>query len=94
MDQTRGLPKAEFRSGKLATWGVVYLIQVIGEALSQVTPTCRARHPDIPWKQAIGMRNKVVHGYDDLNFDVVWETVQRDIPELVRVLHDAGAVET
>jgi len=60
---------------------------VIGEAAIQILdeyPEFAARYPDVPWKQMRGMRNRMAHGYFDLNLDVVWDTVQQALPKLER----------
>ena len=46
-------------------------------------------HPDIPWRQMRGMRNRMAHGYFDVNLEIVWETVQKSLPELEHQLDNA-----
>ena len=62
---------------------LAYLIQTIGEAASRVTLEMRDRHPEIPWKQIIGMRNRIVHDYMNIDADIVWEVATRNIPALI-----------
>ncbi len=55
------------------TWSaVLYQISVIGEAVKRLSESFRAQHPSIPWPQMAGMRNKVIHGYDTVDFERVW----------------------
>jgi len=59
-----------------------YQIQVIGEAAAHVPDEIRAAHPEVRWAALTGMRNRMVHDYVDIDLDVVWEVVVRDIPVL------------
>lgn len=61
---------------------LVHLVQIIGEAASRVSDDLRQRHPEIPWRQVVGMRNRVVHGYFEVDFDLLWDVVTLDIPKL------------
>ena len=61
-------------------------IEILGEAASKVTEACRVSHPEIPWRDIIDMRNRIAHGYFDLNLKIVWDTVQEDLPKLLPLL--------
>lgn len=65
---------------------VIRRLEIIGEAAGRVSRQCRDENPDIPWSQMRGMRNWVIHRYDDVDMDVVWETVEQDIPLLIAQL--------
>ncbi len=67
-------------------FAIVRAIEVIGEAASKVTDETKATSPGIPWISIIGMRNRLIHGYFDIDSDVVWKTVTEEIPELHRSL--------
>jgi uncharacterized protein with HEPN domain len=58
-------------------------IQVIGEAARMVSEETQSAHPEIEWRAMIGMRNRLVHGYFTIRIDVVWQTLQEDIPPLI-----------
>jgi uncharacterized protein with HEPN domain len=65
------------------TWSaVLYQIGVIGEAVKRLSEPFRTAHSSIPWPQMAGMRNRVIHGYDAVDFERVWETVTESIPAL------------
>ena len=77
-----GSDKAAFeRDELLQTWFLRHL-QIIGEAARGLPPEIRARADYIPWPKIIGMRNVLVHGYFDIDTDIVWQAVTRDVPEL------------
>ena len=65
---------------------LVRLLEIIGEAANCISPAFSARNQDIPWKKMIGMRNRLIHGYFDINYDVVWDTAINDIPDLKNLL--------
>ena len=56
------------------------LVEIIGEAANRVSEETRLQHPDIPWAQIIGMRNRLIHGYDVIDHDLLWDTVTNDLP--------------
>lgn len=62
------------------------LVGIVGEAASRVSPATQQRHPEIPWAQIIGMRNRVVHGYDAIVLSRMWDTVRYEMPPLVEQL--------
>ena len=77
---------AEFQRDRLLQLAIIKSVETVGEAASQVTAATREMHPDIPWSGIVGMRNRLVHAYFDVNLVRVWETVQRDIPQLIAQL--------
>jgi uncharacterized protein with HEPN domain len=62
---------------------VVYRLQVIGEAARHISDEFQHRHPQIDWSDIIGMRHRLVHGYLDIDYDVVWDAATIDLPRLV-----------
>ena len=60
-------------------------IEIIGEAASKVSEEYKDKHPEIPWGQIVGMRNHLIHVYFDIDYDTVWNTIQKDIPELIKM---------
>jgi uncharacterized protein with HEPN domain len=64
----------------------VHLVQVIGEAASRVSAETRARHPGVPWRQVVGMRHRVVHDYLDVDLEIVWQVVSRDLAPVIAQL--------
>ncbi|MGC8552886.1 MAG: DUF86 domain-containing protein, partial [Phycisphaerae bacterium] len=56
------------------------LLEIIGEAARGLSAHTRHNHPEVPWAKMIGMRDRLVHGYYDINLDIVWQTVTTDLP--------------
>lgn len=69
-----------------ATAALERFIEIIGEAVKRLPTDLREEHPQIPWKEIAGTRDRLSHGYDDLDYQVLWDAVQTDIPELLPVL--------
>jgi len=68
---------------------LVRLLEIVGEAASRTTPDERLKHPSIPWSQIVGLRNRLIHGYDSVDFDVLWGIISADLPKLVAELERA-----
>lgn len=61
-------------------------VEVIGEAASRVSEASRSKHPDIPWRDMVGMRSRLIHGYDAVDLNLLWDTVTTDLPPLIATL--------
>lgn len=94
MEITRGHTPVEMRANRMLQLAVTHLVLVVGEAASRVSATRRARHPEIPWAKAIGTRNFIAHGYDRIDYDVIWATIVDDFPALVAELERALSRES
>jgi uncharacterized protein with HEPN domain len=62
---------------------ILRCVEIVGEAAGRVPAMIRQRYTKIPWSQIIGMRNRLVHGYDIVDYDIVWSTVTQDLPPLI-----------
>lgn len=84
-----GLEKADFLDDKRTQQAVILNLLILGEAvtklLNQDEPFA-ARYPQVPWRSMKGMRNRLAHGYFDINLDVVWDTVRTALPSLLAQL--------
>ncbi len=78
-----GVSRCGFLANPQLQDSVIRRIEVMGEATGRLSPTFCERHPEIPWAQVRGMRNRMIHGYDDIDMDIVWNTVDQDIPLLI-----------
>lgn len=84
-----GLSKDDFLADKRTQQAVIMSLIVIGEAATKVMDQHAEfvdQHPEVPWRSMRGMRNRIAHGYFDINLDVVWDTVQMALPELLSQL--------
>lgn len=65
---------------------LVRLLEVVGEGARAISTEFRVAHPELPWKKMVGMRDRLIHGYYDVNLNVVWETTTEDLPALIAQL--------
>ncbi len=83
------MSKAEFMLDKRTQQAVIFNLQIIGEAASKLLQDYAAflqQYPDVPWRNMKGMRNRIAHGYFEINLDVVWDTLQSALPPLLERL--------
>lgn len=81
-----------FLASKLVQDAVIRNIEIIGEAsnnIQRVHPAFAAQHENIPWQVMYAMRNRVSHGYDKVDFEIIWRTIQGDLPDLHRLIVEA-----
>ena len=62
------------------------LLEIVGEAANRVSKQEQAEYPQIPWRDIVGLRNRITHGYDQVDLDIVWEIAKRDLPSLIAEL--------
>jgi uncharacterized protein with HEPN domain len=85
----RGQTRANLNDDRKLVLALVKDIEIIGEAAYQVSPSARNQLPSIPWEDIIGMRHRLVHAYFDTNLEILWRTVQDDLPLLIAELERA-----
>jgi uncharacterized protein with HEPN domain len=68
---------------------LVRLLEIVGEAASRMPLEERIRYPDIPWAEIVGLRNRLIHGYDSVDFDILWQILSKDLPPLIEALEKA-----
>lgn len=83
MQFTTGLTWDAFAESELHQGAVIRELEIIGEAANLVSKATQTAHPELPWLQIIGMRNRLIHEYFRVDLERVWETIQQDIPQLI-----------
>ena len=81
-----GIAKEQFLANEEKYEAVNRKFEIIGEAARRLSPEARQEFPDIPWKLVTAMRNILIHDYDDVNLNLVWQTAQNDLPPLIAKL--------
>ena len=71
-----------FAGDELAQTAVIRWVEIIGEAARGLTEELRRAHPEVPWRQMVAMRNVLIHGYFDIDVDLVWSVAENDLPKL------------
>ncbi|MBI4208998.1 MAG: DUF86 domain-containing protein [Deltaproteobacteria bacterium] len=82
----RGKSRRDLDDDRQLNLSLVRLLEIIGEAASRVPKEERERFPQIPWPEIVSLRNRLIHGYDTVDFDILWQIVTQDVPPLVTIL--------
>ena len=82
----RGRARADLDTDEQLVLALVRLLEVLGEAARAVTPNFRQRAPQIPWQQIAGTRDRLIHGYYDVDLDIIWQILTADLPPLIAQL--------
>ena len=90
---TQGRSPSDLDADHMLSLALVRLLEIIGEAARGISSQFREAHPEIAWSQMAGMRDRLIHGYFDVNLDVVWKTVSDDLPVLVAQLEKITPAE-
>ena len=77
-----GMTYEQFEDDLRANFAVTRALEIVGEATKRLPTSFREQYPDIPWKDMAGMRDKIIHGYDNVNLRIVWDVVKQDIPRI------------
>ncbi len=85
----RGRTRADLQTDRQFCLAVTHLLELVGEAAARVPPEERARRQAIPWEQVVGLRNRLIHGYDQVDLDILWAVITRDVPPLIAGLQEA-----
>lgn len=75
-----GKTRADLDSDRKMNLALVRLLEVVGEAASRMPADERSQYPQIPWSQIVALRNRLIHGYDSVDFDVLWQILNQDLP--------------
>ena len=75
--------RANLDTDRVLELALVRLIELVGEAAGRVSPSAQVRYPGIPWSLIVSMRNRLIHGYDSIDHDVLWDTLTDDLPTLI-----------
>ncbi len=86
IDFVRGKRREDLNQDRLLVLGLVKALEIIGEAAYQISEETRRQVPEIPWEDIVGMRHRLVHAYFDINLDILWNTVKKDLPPLISAL--------
>lgn len=86
-----GRNQADIHEDRLLQLALTRLVEIVGEAAGRVSRESQARFPTVPWREAVMTRHRITHGYDVVDYDILWDTVQGDFPPLVAALEQALA---
>ena len=89
IDFIKGRNRDDLDNDQMLSLALVRLIEIIGEAANNISLSCQNNYTQIPWREMIGMRNRIVHAYFEVDLDVVWQVIINDLPRLLRWINQA-----
>jgi len=87
VDMIEGLPREALDDDEKLQLALTHLVELVGEAANHVPSEIQAQHPEIPWPKVISMRHRLIHGYDLVDYDILWDTVTHSLPGLIEALN-------
>lgn len=82
----KGKTRSDLDSDRLLNLALTRLIEIIGEAANRIPIEIQIQYSDIPWFHMVGARNRLIHGYDNVDFDILWIIVSKDLPDIIHKL--------
>jgi uncharacterized protein with HEPN domain len=86
VQMAEGKTRADLDENRMLALALTHLLEIVGEAANRVPKEEGAKYPGIPWPQIIGLRNRLIHGYDAVDLDILWQIVTQDLPPLIATL--------
>jgi len=86
LEHLAGKKRKDLDTNRTILSAIVRELEIIGEAANSIPSTFKKKHPEIPWKQMIAMRNRLIHAYFDVDHDIVWITARDYLPPLIEQL--------
>ena len=83
-----GKTRADLDHDRMLNLALTRLLEIIGEAANRIPDSVQENYPHLPWLQMISLRNRLIHGYDNVDFDILWVIVTQDLPGLIVQLED------
>ena len=86
LELSSGKDRLSLDTEPMFRYALLHLVSILGEAAARLSVASRSRYPEIVWRDIVGMRNMLIHGYDVVDLDILWKTVEDDIPALISKL--------
>lgn len=86
MQFIKGRKRKELENDRMLCFALIRALEIVGEAASQVSKSFQVKHPGIEWRAIVGMRNRLIHAYFNIDYDVVWQAVKHEVPKLIKDL--------
>ena len=94
VSMAEGKTRVDLEMERQLNLSLVRLLEIVGEAASRISREDRSRYLDIPWPEIIGLRNRLIHGYDAVDLDILWQIVKEDLPPLIDKLEKIVSQES
>jgi uncharacterized protein with HEPN domain len=82
-EMAQGHSRPDLDTNRQLRLALTHLVEIVGEAAARVSPAGRQRWPAVPWVGIVGLRNRLIHGYDDVDLDILWDIILNDLPPLI-----------
>ncbi len=89
----KGQTRTNLDDNRVQSLALTRLIEIIGEAANRVSAEVTLKYTELPWREIISLRNRLVHGYDAVDYDILWRILADDLPQLVTTLEKILADE-
>ncbi len=89
----KGKSRSDLDQDRLLNLALTRLVEIIGEAANRIPEKVQEQYPELPWLQMVGARNRLIHGYDNVDFDILWAIINQDLPVLIKQLQGILKVE-
>lgn len=89
LEFAQGKSRADLQNDQMLAFALIRCLEIIGEAATHLSADAKSRIDRIPWPQVVGMRNRLIHAYFDVDLDRVWDTLSEDLPPLIAALRAA-----
>jgi len=86
VEMIAGKSRGDLKYERILEHALVRVVEIIGEAAARVSQETQQEYPQIPWQEIIGMRNQLIHGYDSIDANILWDTIEIDLPSLISLL--------
>ena len=86
IEMTKDQRRSDLNTDRKLNLALVRLVEIVGEAANRVSSEIQAQCSAIPWAQIVGLRNRLIHGYDEVDFDILWQIIKNDLPPLIKQL--------
>ena len=81
-----GIDRNKFEDDEIIQNAIMRPLEIIGEASARVSKEFRKAHAEIPWREMVGLRNRLIHEYSRVDFGAVWDTIHKDLPKRIRII--------
>jgi uncharacterized protein with HEPN domain len=88
VDFTNNRTRSDLEKDRMLVLALTRLSEIMGEAANGVSGSIQRDHPEVPWRQIISLRHRLIHGYFDIENDIIWHTVTHDVPPLIGPLKE------
>ncbi len=90
--------RKELERDRMLCFAVIRALEIVGEAAANISKSFQLKYPKIQWRAIVGMRNRLIHAYFDIDYDIVWQALSEEIPKLIlqleKILNDAQHLPT